>query len=178
MADVTTLIEQDHRALARLFDDYERAIAPSDKDRLVDEIRLALVPHAAAEEILVYPAARRASASGDDEADHAIDEHQEIKERLAELDGLGADEAGRDATVQALRRAVEHHVDDEESRLLPALRVGSDQASLDRMGELFEKMKPLLPTHPHPSVPGNATAQLLAGPLASVADRIRDFVGR
>jgi hypothetical protein len=68
MADVTTLIEQNHRALARLFDEYERAIAPS------------------------------------------------------------------------------------------------DQASLDRMGELFEKMKPLLPTHPHPSVPGNATAQLLAGP--------------
>lgn len=46
------------------------------------------------------------------------------------------------------------------------------------MGRLAEKIKPLLPTHPHPLVPGAATAQLLAGPLLSVADHLRDFLGK
>jgi len=62
--------------------------------------------------------------------------------------------------------------------VLPSLRAGVDAQRLERMGELFEQMKPMLPTHPHPLVPGTATAQLLAGPLASVADRIRDLLAR
>jgi hemerythrin superfamily protein len=181
--DVTELIERDHRAVDALFAKYDAANLAVDRRQIVDEIRLALVPHAAAEEILVYPAVRRAAAAGDAHADHAIDEHQEIKELLAQLDDISGDEsperaADRDALVARLRRAVEHHVEEEETRVLPRLRLGSDQDDLDRMGTLFEQMKPLLPTHPHPAVPGTATAQLLAGPLASVADRIRDFVGR
>jgi hypothetical protein len=46
------------------------------------------------------------------------------------------------------------------------------------MGRLAERIKPLLPTHPHPLVPGAATAQLLAGPLLSVADHVRDLLGK
>jgi hypothetical protein len=87
-------------------------------------------------------------------------------------------DAERDAKVQELQQAVEHHVEEEETSVLPSLRAGVDAQRLERMGELFEQMKPMLPTHPHPLVPGTATAQLLAGPLASVADRIRDLLAR
>src|SRR4051794_3972627 len=176
MPDVTTIIEYDHREVERLFSAYASAAGSGDKAGLLDQIRLALAPHAAAEEILVYPAVRTAAPDGGEQARHSIDEHQEIKRLLSEVDKMGDDDPGRDAKMLELQQAVDHHVQEEESDVLPALRAGVDTDRLERMGELFEQMKPLLPTHPHPLVPGTATAQLLAGPLASVADRIRDLV--
>jgi len=175
---VTTIIENDHREVERLFAAYFAAATATEKDGLINDIRLALAPHAAAEEILVYPAVRHAAHEGGEKASHAIDEHQEIKRLLSEVDKMPAGDSGRDQKVTELQQAVEHHVGEEEGSVLPSLRAGMDAAGLERMGELFEQMKPLLPTHPHPLVPGTATAQLLAGPLASVADRIRDFIGR
>jgi hemerythrin superfamily protein len=178
MPDVTSIIENDHREVERLFAAYSDATTSEEKDELVNQIRLALAPHAAAEEILVYPAVRSAVDDGHDQARHAIDEHQEIKRLLSEVDKMSGGGAERDRTIQELQQAVEHHVEEEEGSVLPSLRSGMDADRLERMGELFEQMKPLLPTHPHPLVPGTASAQLMAGPLASVADRIRDFIGR
>ena len=178
MPDVTTIIENDHREVERLFTAYAAAFTDHQKDRLIEEIRLALAPHSAAEEILVYPALRRAAKDGDEQATHAIDEHQEIKRLLSEVDKMSATDSQRDQRVRDLQLAVEQHVREEEGSFLPRLRSGIDAERRERMGELFQGMKPLLPTHPHPLVPGTATAQLLAGPLASVADRIRDFIGR
>jgi hypothetical protein len=97
---------------------------------------------------------------------------------LSEVDKLSAGDALRDDKVRELQRAVELHVAEEEGTLLPGLRQRMDPQRLEQMGDIFERIKPLLPTHPHPLVPGTATAQLLAGPLASVADRIRDFIER
>src|SRR5688500_9096413 len=168
MPDVTAIIENDHREVERLFAAYSTAGSNEEKDEVVNQIRLALAPHAAAEEILVYPAVRRVADAGSDKATHAIDEHQEIKRLLSEVDKMTSEDANRDRAVLQLQDAVEHHVEEEEGSVLPSLRAGLDAQDLDRMGELFERMKPLLPTHPHPLVPGTATAQLLAGPLASV----------
>ena len=178
MTDVTTIIENDHREVERLFAAYAAATTGDAKTQIIEQVRLALAPHAAAEEILVYPALRGVGGDGNEQANHAIDEHQDIKRLLSEVDKMSADDADRDAKVRELEQAVAHHVEEEEGEFLPSLRAGMSADRLEKMGELFSNMKPLLPTHPHPLVPGTATAQLLAGPLASVADRIRDFVSR
>jgi hemerythrin superfamily protein len=177
MPDITTIIENDHREVERLFDSY-RTGPPAERQDVVERIRVTLAQHAAAEEILVYPTVRRTAEDGDALADHSIDEHQEIKRLLSELDDLSADDPAQSATIAELERAVAEHVSEEESVVLPALRGRTDPERRERLGDLFEDIKPLLPTHPHPGVPGTASAQLLAGPLASVADRIRDFVAR
>jgi hemerythrin superfamily protein len=175
--DITTTIKNDHREVERLFESY-RTGRPAERQDIVDRIRVTLAQHAAAEEILVYPAVRRTAEDGDALAEHSIDEHQEIKRLLAELDDLPADDPAQSAKVAELERAVAEHVEEEESVVLPALEGRTSPERRERLGELFEDTKPLLPTRPHPTVPGTASAQLLAGPLASVADRIRDFVGR
>jgi hemerythrin superfamily protein len=177
MPDITTIIENDHREVERLFDSY-RTGPPAERQDIVDRIRVTLAQHAAAEEILVYPTVRRTAEDGDGLADHSIDEHQEIKRLLSELDDLSADDPAQSATIDELERTVGEHVAEEESVVLPALRGRTDPERRERLGDLFEDTKPLLPTRPHPSVPGTASAQLLAGPLASIADRIRDFVER
>jgi hemerythrin superfamily protein len=178
MPDITTIIENDHREVERLFESYRSSGPSADRQAIVDRIRVMLAQHSAAEEILVYPTVRRTAEDGDALADHSIDEHQEIKRLLAELDDLSADDPAQSAKVADLERAVAEHVEEEESVVLPALIGRTDSERRERLGELFEDTKPLLPTRPHPSVPGTASAQLLVGPLASVADRIRDFVGR
>ena len=178
MPDVISVIQNDHREVEALFAQYASATDNAERRRVADTIRQELSKHATAEEILVYPAVRRAAEGGGQEAGHAIDEHQEIKRVLADLDKLQPDDAQHGAKVQELEQVVSHHVAEEEGSVLATLAAGTDPDRLEKMGDLFQRMKPLLPTHPHPSVPGTATAQLLAGPLASIADRIRDLLRR
>ena len=178
MPDVISIIQNDHREVEALFARYTSALDTSEKQRVADTIREELSKHATAEEILVYPAVRRAAEGGDEEAGHAIDEHQEIKRVLADLDKLDGGDPQHTVKVRELEQAVSHHVEEEEGLVLPTLASGTDPDRLEKMGDLFQKIKPMLPTHPHPNVPGTATAQLLAGPLASIADRIRDLVRR
>jgi hypothetical protein len=52
----------------------------------------------------------------------------------------------------------------------------TDADTLERLGTVVEEAKKVVPTHPHPLVPGTATAQLVAGPWASIVDRVRDVV--
>jgi hemerythrin superfamily protein len=176
MTDVISAIEADHREVDAMLDEYDLPeTSARRKKELVTTITRALAQHSAAEEILVYPRLRYHLGRGD--ANHAIDEHQGIKRALANVDKAQAGSA-QDAEVAELARLVREHVEEEEQDLLPRLRSEIDAGQLRGMGTLFQQMKPLLPTRSHPAVPGTATAQLLAGPLASVADRIRDLTGR
>lgn len=175
MTDVITAIKNDHREVEGLLGEAKTADAAG-KEELVKRATKALAQHSAAEEILVYPAVRR--AAGHEETEHAIDEHQDIKRVLADLEKLDATDAQYDVKLGELETTLEHHVREEEDEILPTLAAKVDQSKLDSMGQVFEQMKPLLPTHPHPAVPGTAVAQLMAGPLASVADRVRDLLGR
>lgn len=175
MTDVITAITNDHREVEELLGE-AKAADPAAKEELVKRATKALAQHSAAEEILVYPAVRR--AAGHEEIEQAIDEHHDIKRVLADLEKLDATDERYDAKLGELETTLEHHVREEEDEILPALAAKVDQSRLDSMGQVFEQMKPLLPTHPHPAVPGTAVAQLMAGPLASVADRVRDLLGR
>ena len=176
MSDVITALMEDHQTVERLFTDFETSQLEERKEAVVKEVIRELSIHAAAEEQLVYPAIRLRLEDGSSQADHAIEEHQQVKRLLADLEKLSAGDPQFDATMRSLIQEVRSHVEEEERDILPKLREKMDAATLERMGDLMQKMKGLLPTHPHPMVPGTATAQLLAGPLASIADHLRDFV--
>jgi hemerythrin-like domain-containing protein len=134
------------------------------------------------EEVLVYPALRiKVKEQGDRLADHSIEEHQQVKLLLDEAEHDMQKFPDETRFVPRIRKAVEvtmAHVDEEEREVFPALEQHLNRERLEQMGRLAEKIKPLLPTHPHPLVPGTATAQLLAGPLLSVADHVRDFLAK
>jgi hypothetical protein len=61
--------------------------------------------------------------------------------------------------------------------MFPELRAETDESTREKVGTVAEKAKGLVPTHPHPLVPGTATAQLVAGPWAAVVDKVRDLLG-
>lgn len=176
MSDVIADLEADHRRVEELFKSYRRTTDAQRPEVLQDLVR-ELSVHAALEEQIVYPAVRAKLDQGTEEADHAIDEHQQIKRLLADLEKFDIGTPEHTDRFEGLVAAVQEHVAEEEGELLPQLRAALDPERLDQMASLVDKARSLMPTHPHPNVPGTATAQVLAAPLASMADHIRDFLG-
>ncbi len=175
--NVIELLQRDHSEVDELF----RRVNLSDKPESIDELTKQIVHdlsvHAAVEEQFVYPLIRAKVDGGSALADEAIEEHQQAKRLLADLEKLDAGSAEHSATMQELIGSIRHHVEEEEGDLFPKLRAEVSEGTLDKMGALVEQAKKVVPTHPHPLVPGTATAQLLAGPWAAMADKVRDVLG-
>jgi hemerythrin-like domain-containing protein len=180
MTDVITMLKEDHRQVEQMGEALDAAGTTEEKKKVARQIVRELATHAAVEELLVYPALRiKVKDNGDRWADHSIEEHHQVKLLLSEAEESMRKFPDAARFVPEIRAAVNttrKHIEEEEGEVLPALEQNISRDRLEQMGRLAEKIKPLLPTHPHLLVPGTATAQLLAGPLASVADHVRDFL--
>ncbi|HET6810162.1 MAG TPA: hemerythrin domain-containing protein [Acidimicrobiales bacterium] len=174
--DIVKLLTQDHAEVNQLFGRFSRSSKPETLKELAKQIIHELSVHAAVEEQLVYPVLRLKVDDGSGLADHAIDEHQEVKRLLADLEKLEPGNAEFSAQMDKVVTAVREHVSEEEGDVLPRLKAATGAEFRENLGSLVEKAKSVVPTHPHPLVPGTATAQLIAGPWASILDRIRDLV--
>ncbi|MEE1927195.1 hemerythrin domain-containing protein [Streptomyces sp. TRM 70351] len=133
--DVIELITADHRTVEHLFDRLKSG--QGDRAALAHEVAVLLVAHSRSEEERVYPAVTKAAPGEKDEVDHAEDEHAEAERlawRLARTDPAAKK---FDELLDELVEAVGHHVENEESEVLPALREAVDAARLERLGEAF-----------------------------------------
>jgi hemerythrin-like domain-containing protein len=182
MTDVISILKEDHREVERMAAEFDSAGSVEEKKKVARQIIRELAVHAAVEEVLVYPALRiKVKDGGDRYAERSIEEHDQVKLLLS-----GAEESmqkfpDEDRFAPEIRSAItttRKHIEEEEREVFPLLEQNMNRERLEQMGRLAEKIKPLLPTHPHPLVPGTATAQLLAGPLASLADHVRDFFAK
>lgn len=174
--DIVDLLVQDHHEVNGLFGRFKQSSKPETQSELAKEIVRELSIHAAIEEQFVYPMVRRSVDGGDELADHAIEEHHEVKELLSDIEKLNPDQAEFAEKMDKVMAAVTEHVEEEEGEVLPELKDATSADKREKIGSLADKAKSLVPTHPHPLVPGNATAQLLAGPWAGMADRVRDLL--
>ncbi|HVF06526.1 MAG TPA: hemerythrin domain-containing protein, partial [Frankiaceae bacterium] len=97
--DAITLLREDHRKVVDLFQEIESipSDAPPESARmkqrraLFEQVSEELSRHAVAEEQLLYPLVRIKVPNGDQLADHALEEHQEVKETLARLEKMSLD---------------------------------------------------------------------------------------
>lgn len=141
--DAIAVLKADHQKVRDLFAQYDslgdRAI--KGKADAVEQIRQELTLHAAIEEEIFYPRVRRAGREEKDEVLEAVEEHQIIKDLVAALDGMSADDESFDAKVSVLKEEVEHHVGEEEHEMFPHVRkvVGEDE--LLQLGQLLREAK-------------------------------------
>ncbi len=173
--DAIELLESDHREVDQLFAQIESG--QGDKDETVRKIVKELSGHAAIEEQILYPAMRRALSDGDAKVDEAIQEHQEMKEALAEIESLGSSPP-REAKLQKLMADVRHHVQEEENELFPEMRSAVGEGELQKMGAAMAAAKKMAPTHPHPNAPNTPPGNIVAGAAAAVMDKVRDAIDR
>jgi hemerythrin-like domain-containing protein len=136
--DAVTLIQDDHRLLERLFQQLQAG--DGDRRALVDEVAARLTAHARAEEEEVYPALTRADPDEEEEVEHAYHEHDEAVHLLLKVVNLvGSPHFGE--ALAELVEGVRHHVEEEESEVLPALRDAVDEQTLERLGEAFARVR-------------------------------------
>jgi hemerythrin superfamily protein len=133
MPDVVDLIMNDHREVERLFEELR-----TDRDKrasLLPVLTTLLTAHSRAEESEVYPAA--AKAGGSDEVEHSQEEHVEADELLEKLAQTDPTSAAFDSALEELVNAVTHHVEEEESKVLPGMRQRLSGGDLEQLGEAF-----------------------------------------
>jgi hemerythrin superfamily protein len=132
-ANVVDLIMNDHRELERIFDQLMNQ--PDKRAGLVPVMITLLTAHSRAEESEVYPAA--ADAGGTEDVQHSQQEHLEADQLAAEVAETDVDSPDFPEALQKLIDAVKHHVEEEESTVLPGMRERLDSTRLDELGQAF-----------------------------------------
>jgi hemerythrin superfamily protein len=142
--DAVELIKSDHRKVEQLFREFEEAgdRAYKTKQELVGQIVEELEVHATIEEEIYYPAVEaKARKDGKELIAEAVEEHHVVKVLLGELGSMSSEDEAFDAKVTVLMENVRHHVEEEESELLPQSEkiLGTDE--LTRLGEQMAARK-------------------------------------
>jgi hemerythrin-like domain-containing protein len=141
---------------------------------VVDILIRELSKHAALEELLVYPLAKKVLPNGPEEIDRHLTEHLAVKQLLLELDKLSAGDERTAGWLDDLHEAVSEHIEEEEGQLFPQLRAHLDETALEELGAAITEGKRTAPTRPHPAAPTDPRALALAAPVAAIYDRLRD----
>lgn len=173
--DVIAILLQDHQEVRQLFTRIASGTGKAKEDAF-HELVFELARHETAEEEVVYPVLRREGDAGESVAKARIKEEEDANKLLAELEKTEIGSASFEEKFEKLRTAVLAHAEAEEADVFPRLRQSCDAAKLNSMGRVLEMAKKTAPTHPHPNVPGTATANLVAGPIAAIVDRTRDAI--
>jgi hemerythrin superfamily protein len=129
--DAVMLIRNDHRTIEGLFANFEQAgeRAYTTKRRLVERMDRELEAHTEIEEELFYPKlAEKAAKEGEKLVQVAEEEHHLVEVLLGELRDMEPRDEMYDAKVTVLMENTRHHIQEEESKLLPQAHklMGSD----------------------------------------------------
>jgi hemerythrin superfamily protein len=133
-ADVVELIKSDHREVERLFDVLKNQ--PATRSLNFPVLCALLIGHSRAEEAEVYPVAKQ-EAGETDEVAHSQGEHAEAEHMLEQMSAMDPESAEFDAALDELIKAVNHHVEEEESRVLPGMQQRLSEARRAELAEAF-----------------------------------------
>ncbi|MFZ6178153.1 hemerythrin domain-containing protein [Nannocystis pusilla] len=121
------VLHREHEEVSELFHQLEEAKG-AEALELFARLKQKLVPHARAEEAVVYPRFLEEQNAADTTRE-GIEEHKQVDNLIAELDAMTPDNDGVwKAKIKVLADMVGHHVDEEEGELFPlAKQVVSDR---------------------------------------------------
>ena len=134
MADVTKMLEQDHREAEDLFAKIKETNGAA-RANLVTKLAGALRLHMKVEETIVYPAIAKQVDDGDDMVAEAITEHEGARKALADVEKLSPNEPGFDGALEMLEAGISHHVEEEEDEVFPKFRESVSSAELEELGD-------------------------------------------
>ena len=148
--DAIKLLKDDHKNVKKLFREFEQSgdRAYQTKQRIAEQAFTELEVHSAIEEEIFYPAVReRADRDGKEIVAEGIEEHHVVKTLIEEIRQLEPQDERFDAKFKVLTENVEHHIEEEETEMLPDAKetLGDDierlgDAMLQRKEELLAQM--------------------------------------
>ncbi len=171
--DVTTMLESQHEQVKQLFARIGDGTTASASDDFC-ELRRLLAVHETAEEMVVYPALRKAGDGGERIAQERLAEEDKAKTALHELETIGVNDAAFAAKIADFHKDVVAHAEAEEREVFPRIRQSASAATRQAMGKALQRAEEAAPTHPHPHTPQSAVGNLVGGPFLAMADKVRD----
>lgn len=130
--DPMRILKADHREVERLLTKLADTDEGQEREKLVQEVTLKLSAHMEMEESLVYPSV--AENLGAEDEEEAQVEHTLAREGLEKLTAM-MEAPGFGAVVEMLKGGIKHHVDEEESQLLPELKDALSREEWVAMGD-------------------------------------------
>jgi hypothetical protein len=185
MPDVFQVLKTDHDAVKAMLAQLEEGPKASTgataeqlafRKRSVDQVIIEESKHEAAEQQYFWPAVKRLGPDGLRVAQIGLGQEAEAGPVLADLDKLQSDDDEFEERLVAFAAAARAHIAYEEGRAWPLLRAAISANKAQHLGEQITRAKKLAPTRPHPHVPRQPGAVKTVGPVAGVADRLRDVV--
>lgn len=178
--DAIKLLTDQHQDVDRAFKEFE-SLGSGDTERKKEIARSVITDlstHADAgiEEVAFYPTVKEALPDMAGEIDHDLEEHNEVKQLLSDLQGMDPADDEFDKKFTSLVEDVRHHVDDEEHNLFPRVAEVMTAEELGDLGQAMEDLQSKVPTNPHPHAPQEPPANVALGPVAGVLDRLRDSI--
>lgn len=140
--DAVKLLMEDHRRVEDLIARFESLHERIARVKVVQEMSQELNLHAQEEEQIFYPAFREASKD-QGMVQHALEEHQEMKDLLNSLTDDLSDQA-LESKILELKRIIQDHVQEEEQEMFPKAREVLGDARLEELGDRIEQSKPQL----------------------------------
>ena len=138
--DALNLLKQDHAKVKELFEDIEDAADISAQKDVFVQIKNELETHSHIEESVFYPAMEKYQELKE-MVREALEEHQEVKALLNELESL-SDEEEFEAQLEELKDNVEHHAEEEEEgKMFPKVRELVSANELEKLGLQLETAK-------------------------------------
>ena len=140
--DAFTLLKNDHKTVAALFEKIEPTTerAVKTREEAFGRLKQELDVHAHIEEKILYPVLKK-EAETRDITFEGLEEHHVIKMLLAELAGMAVDSEAWTAKAKVLQENVEHHVEEEETKMFKLAREVLTEEQIADLGTRLEAEK-------------------------------------
>ena len=140
--DAFELLKKDHEKVSGIFEKLDSTTERGVKTReeLFTQLKQELDVHARIEEEILYPVLKEAKET-EDLTLEAYEEHNVVKQLLAELEALPKDDETWGAKLTVLKENVEHHVEEEEGELFDGAREVLSREQIEELGTRLEEAK-------------------------------------
>lgn len=127
---------QEHQMVADLF---QQALRDNSKQTLL-KIRQMLDPHMEGEEEILYPKLEE-KKDLKELAEHAYEEHDEARSLMKEVESMEPGEKEWTSKLKELQQSVQHHVEEEESKVFPAAKKVFSDDQAQQMAQQYMEFK-------------------------------------
>jgi hemerythrin-like domain-containing protein len=136
--DPMRILKADHREVEKLLDKLADSEEGAERERMVEELVTKLSAHMEAEESIVYPPVK--TEVGEEDEEEAEIEHGLAREGLDKVQQM-VEMPGFGAAVEMLKGGISHHVEEEETQLLPELKESLDREQWLALGDALVEAK-------------------------------------
>ncbi|KAI5899256.1 uncharacterized protein SCHCODRAFT_02604620 [Schizophyllum commune H4-8] len=177
---ISDAIKEDHRDIFAYHEAYKKSVGDFDaQQRWSRQLIWEVARHSIGEELVVYPLFEKYMGTrGTQLADENRKEHNEVKEKLYELEKLDPGSTEFDTLLESTMSALHKHIDTEERDEMPKLEaLLMDEDSKSAAGS-FARTKMIAPTRPHPSAPDKPPFETIVGLMSAPIDKVMDMFAK